>query len=399
MTLQSALPLYRTSETSQQPIEGEAFQTTTHSRRPWTINGDFVTLQPQGVARYAREVTVALDELMSEEHPLTHGLDIEILAPRPPSQSLELKRIGFRILPEFNKPRLPQLWVQMQLPRHVEGGLISFCNLGPVRVPRHIVCIHDLQTRLVPESYSLPFRLAHHLILPMLGRRAEYVTTVSGLSSNLLTQYKVVPAEKIVVTYNGADHASRWREDSGEVNFNFNRPFALCIGRRESHKNIDLLLRLAEPLDRLGVDLVMVGSLEPAFLEQSGHAKAKNLHRVGRVSDNDLAALLSRALCFLLPSRMEGFGLPAVEAMVRGCPVVASTSPCLPEICDAAALLADPDDDDAWVAAVRDLLDNPELRIRLSCAGRNRAAAFSWRKIALTYLSLMQESDRRDKRL
>ena len=92
--------------------------------RSWTINGDFVTLQPTGVARYAREVTLALDKLVSEQHPLAQGLAIDLVTPRPPVD-LPLRRIPVRIVPEFDKPRLPQFWVQAQLPHHVAGGLLS----------------------------------------------------------------------------------------------------------------------------------------------------------------------------------------------------------------------------------------------------------------------------------
>src|SRR5262245_14932576 len=139
--------------------------------RSWNINGDFLTLQPTGVARYAREVTLALDALVAEAHPLAAGLDLTLLAPRQP-QDLPLCRIPTRVIPEFSRPRLPQVWVQLQLPRHAHGGLLSFCNLAPVFKRRHIVCIHDLHTRLMPDSYGRLFRMAHRVILPILGRNA-----------------------------------------------------------------------------------------------------------------------------------------------------------------------------------------------------------------------------------
>src|SRR5690606_12234940 len=129
-------------------------------RRQWTINGDFVALQPMRVARYAREVTLALDRLVAEGHPLARDLDLTVVVPAPARESLPLRATEVEVVPEFRRPRLPQLWVQLQLPGHVRGGLLSFCNLAPVAVSRQIVCIHDLQTRLVPESYGRFFRLA-----------------------------------------------------------------------------------------------------------------------------------------------------------------------------------------------------------------------------------------------
>lgn len=356
------------------------------ARRRWAINGDFLTLRRNGVARYAREVTLQLDALVGEGHPLTRGLDLELIAPRPPDEGLQ--NIPVRLVPEFRYPRLPQVWAQLQLPFHVQGGLLSFCNLAPVVVSRHIACIHDLHTMHMPESYGRLFRLAHRVILPLLGRRAERITTVSELSKEHLAAFGVAPAHKIVVTYNGSDHAARWDARRSQLQPPA-RPYALCFGRPERYKNTGLLARLAPLLDAAGLDLWVAGDVDPGAFPQT----AESIRKLGRISDDDLARALSGATCFLFPSRIEGFGLPAVEAMMHGCPVVASTAPCLPEICGDAALYADPDDVGAWAAAVARLRTDSTLRSRLIERGRQRAPRFSWRAIAERYLALMAEVD------
>lgn len=360
--------------------------------RRWTINGDFLAIEPTGVARYAHEVTKALDALISERHPLTSDLTLDMVASRRPS-SATLQSISVRVVPEFNRPRLPQVWVQLQLPAHVPGGLLSFCNLAPVRVRRQIACIHDLLTSMAPESYSLPFRLAHRAVLPMLGRQARLITTVSKLSRDHLVRHGIAPAHKIVVTYNGADHASRWDPSRSALRLG-PRPFVLCLGRKQKHKNGELMWRIAGPLDALGLDVYMAGQIDEETLATFGPRRPRNVRLLGRISDDDLARALSQARCFAFPSRIEGFGLPAVEAMARDCPVVASNSPCLPEVCGNAALYADPDDADAWVAAVARLHSDADLRRRMVEAGRERACAYSWRRIAETYLALMLRVDR-----
>ena len=114
---------------------------------------------------------------------------------------------------------------------------------------------------------------------------------------------------------------------------------------------------------------------------------------LGRISDNDLAAALQTARCLLFPSRIEGFGLPVVEAMIHGCPVVASTSPCLPEIAGDAALYADPDDAEGWAAQVAKLHSSEALRADMARKGASQAERYSWREIARTYLRLMAEAD------
>jgi glycosyltransferase involved in cell wall biosynthesis len=356
-------------------------------QRVWTINGDFVSLQPTGVARYAREVTVALDSLLAAKHPLTVGLELNILAPRSPTD-LPLTAIPVKILAEFSRPRLPQFWVQVQLPRYVTGGLLSFCNLAPIWTRRHIVCIHDLHTRVMPESYGLGFRWAHRMILPLVGRRARWITTVSQLSRDHLIAFGIAPAEKIAITYNGSDHALRWNAGKASLTL-CERPYVVALGQRQRYKNTELIWRIANSLDQLGVDIYVAGDLDAESLGTFGPSIPSNVRLFGRVSDNDLAGLFKHALALLFPSRIEGFGLPAVEAMAQGCPVIASTSPCLPEICGDAAIYAGPDDGDAWVSAVQRLHSDPTLRTAMAERGHARAQRYRWRDIAEIYLQLM----------
>jgi glycosyltransferase involved in cell wall biosynthesis len=156
---------------------------------------------------------------------------------------------------------------------------------------------------------------------------------------------------------------------------------------------MELVLRIAPALSALGLDICMAGDISEAALPLNGRERPDNLRLLGRVGDDDLAKLLGRAVCFLFPSRIEGFGLPAVEAMMHGCPVVASTAPCLPEICGDGAMLADPDRPEAWVAAIRELWQDEQQRRRMIEKGRSRAAQYTWRAIAETYLGLMAKVD------
>ncbi len=368
-----------------------AAKTKQTAQRLWTINGDFAGLQPTGVARYAKEVTLALDALVGERHPLTSRLQLDLIVPKQPGD-LELRHIPVRVLPEFNRPRLPQFWVQMQLPRHVRGGLVSLCNLAPVVKRRHIVCIHDLHTFIMPGSYGRGFVLAHRLILPLLGRYAQAITTVSSLSRDHLVQYGIAPAEKITVTYNGADHASHWNAARSQLVLG-ERPYAFFLGRNQKYKNGELIWQIAPGLDALGVDIYLAGDITGDTLRSFGPGVPSNVRLLGRISDDDLAKVLSSSLCLLFPSRIEGFGIPAIEAMQHGCPVIASTSPCLPEVCGEAALYAGPDDIRAWIDAVAQLKANPALRQEMTEKGRARARLYSWRTIAEIYLKLMARLD------
>jgi glycosyltransferase involved in cell wall biosynthesis len=361
--------------------------------RRWTINGDFTTLRPTGVARYAREVTIALDALISEGHPLGRDLEIDLVIPRPISEPLRLDAISVRIVPEFSRPRIPQFWVQAQLPWHVPGGLLSLCNLAPVALKRQIACIHDMHTRLMPSSYGIGFRWAHRVILPVVGRRAARITTVSELSRSHLVKFGIAPQENIVITYNGSDHAKKWNASESTLAVDRGRPYVLCLGRDQEYKNMGLLAKLAPLLDEMGLDLWMPGDVNEATVLRYVAEMPSNIVLLGRIGDDDFKKALENALCFLFPSRIEGFGLPAVEAMASGCPVVASTSPCLPEICGDSALFADPDNVHAWAESVRLLMLDPGWRERLVAKGHARANSYSWRLIAGTYLELMTQVD------
>jgi glycosyltransferase involved in cell wall biosynthesis len=360
------------------------------SRCRWTLNGDFAGLNPTGVARYARETVAALDQLVGQKHPLTQDLDLDLVAPR----AFELNHIPVRIVAEPKSFRLPQLWVQAQLPRHVPGGLVSFCNLGPCLMRQHIVCIHDLHTFLMPESYPRGFRLAHQVILPTLGRFAARITTVSQLSADHLVTHGIARRDKIAVTYNGSDHVARWDATRATIQIPTTRPFVFVLGRPQKYKNMELVFKIAPGLEALGVDIVMAGDIDEAKLASFSTTRPSNLYAVGRVSDDDLARLYSHALCFLFPSRIEGFGIPAVEALALGCPVIASTSPCLPEVCGEGALYGDPDAPDDWIGIVSKLRLQPEFTRNLVAKGREQATRYRWLGIAEMYLSLMREVDR-----
>jgi glycosyltransferase involved in cell wall biosynthesis len=154
-----------------------------------------------------------------------------------------------------------------------------------------------------------------------------------------------------------------------------------------------LIWRIAPALDALGLDVYMAGAIGEDVLRSYGGEWPPNLRRLGRISDDDFAKALRSALCFLFPSRIEGFGLPAIEAMINDCPVVAADAPCLPEICGDAALYAGTDDDAGWIGNVARLRADTSLRQDLVAKGRVQAKRYRWRGIAEIYLELMARCD------
>jgi glycosyltransferase involved in cell wall biosynthesis len=111
---------------------------------------------------------------------------------------------------------------------------------------------------------------------------------------------------------------------------------------------------------------------------------------LGRIEDHDIAYLFSQALCFTFPSFYEGFGIPALEAMACGCPVISANSSAMPEILGEAAIFCSPADASAWLAAIVKLNSTPDLRADLVARGRKRAALYSWREAALKLIEVIR---------
>jgi len=151
---------------------------------------------------------------------------------------------------------------------------------------------------------------------------------------------------------------------------------------------------MAKAIDALGLDIVVVGERSSIFgdTEPNGAASAAtdlaNVTFLGRVSDDDLASLLRSALCLAFPSLTEGFGLPLVEAMAIGCPVVASDRPSLREVCGTAGLLASPTDPEAWLDRFRSLATSEDRQEECRQRGLEQVKRFSWSDSANIYASL-----------
>lgn len=355
----------------------------------WTISGRFLTKPIMGVTRYAREVVRELDRLVGEGHPSTRDLSFDIVVPMLPTLPLELDNIPIRVAPGGNG----YFWEQFVLPFSLRNRrLLSLCNVGPVFFHDQIVCIHGMNTAVAPNSYTALFRRGYGAVRDSVAKTARHVTTVSDFSRSQLVQHRVCDAGKISLAPCGSDHVQRWNINLTDLSGDqFQRPFVLALATSGAHKNLGLLVRIAERLDDLGLDVVIAGGKHHAvFAGEHSTPEPSNVRRLGYVSDADLAFLYSRAHCFAFPSTTEGFGIPPLEAYRFGCPVVASNSGSIPEILSAGATLVDPHDEDAWIDAIRTLLVSEVARSENVAIGKSRADFFSWRRTALAYLELMR---------
>ena len=354
--------------------------------KSFAINGRFLTQPMTGVQRYALNVTKSVSQIMNSTEQAVSLISPD-KAKDPMIAGAKFIKVG-----RFEG----QVWEQMILPWEWKGTLLNLCNTAPAIKSDQIVCIHDANVFLEPYSYGTAFRLFYENLQPLLARRVTRITTVSTFSATQIAAFLSLKASDILVLPNGHEHVNNWdpmkatqapltlrqRADNGE------RPFILAIGSRARHKNLAMLFGLANHLDAMNIDLVITGGRADIFAAEE-FIRMKNVYHLGYVTDHDLAFLFDRALCLVFPSLTEGFGLPALEAMALGCPVVSTDRASLPEICGEAALLAPPDQPELWIKHVRSLLDSPNLREELIERGRKQALKFSWISTAEGYLDLM----------
>jgi len=358
-----------------------------------------------GIRRYTQEVINGI-----------LGMDASIGS----AQVLKNKYVIF-LLPndfeklEFGNPNVKKVladfkWYSLKeqiiMPRLIKKENVDLMHFPHFNVPffyrkKFIVTIHDLiltkfpsvrATTLNPIIYKFK-NLAYKFIIKSALRRSEKIIAVSEFTKKDIIEQFGVKNEKIVVTHEGVSEKLKQaeKEDDKEVLFRYNihRPFFFYAGNAYPHKNLEGLIKIYPKIKEKFRDLqlVFVGS-EDYFYKRLKKDASEDIIFTDYISDKELAALYRNALFYIFPSLYEGFGLPPLEAMANGCPVVSSDRSSMPEILGDAALYFNSDKEEEIIEAIEKIVNSENLKKELIQKGYEQIKKYSWEECARKTLEI-----------
>jgi glycosyltransferase involved in cell wall biosynthesis len=349
------------------------------------VNARFLTHRITGVQRYAYEVSSRLTGSAWVSPGAPHDCYPESAAERV---RIDRSRI-FR----------SHLWEQAVLPRHVPSGglLFSPANSGPLSVDRQVLTLHDISHLEHPEWFSRSFTIWHGAVLPRLVRRVRHILTVSEFSRQRILEFFRLPEERVTSIPNGvcarfrpahADEVGAMRERLA-----LHGPYVSVVGSLDPRKNLARLFRAWKEVRRRLPDLTLAvsGATAQCFPEL-GIERPEGVRMLGYVADADLPVLYSGSEAFVFPSLYEGFGLPPLEAMRCGAPVVVSRAAALPEAVGEAGVYIDPESEEEIAEGIVRLVRDTSLREDLARRGELRALQFTWERNAGRTLAALRSA-------
>jgi len=365
--------------------------------------------QRAGIGRLVRNQVLALAEVDHDnDYRLVYARPNRGSTPQfPKARNFSRKEVG------LGERWLTILWHRAKLPVPADwlSGPVDLYHcpdfvLPPLRRARGILTVHDLAFLMRPDCADHRLRAYLEEVVPRSVRRADFIIADSENTRNDLVVLLGVKPSSVAVVPGGVEDRFTRVEDAAELDQARRRlgvgeaPFVLSIGVIEPRKNLNRLMDAFRVLKERGnvpanLKLVLAGGkgwLYDAIFEHHAASPVRDdILLPGFVSDDMLPAIYSTAEALAFPSLYEGFGLPILEAMACGTPVVASRASCLPEVADGASLLVDPNNVDGLASALELALMDNDVRSRLMRQGVERAANYTWRRAAEQLLSVYRK--------
>lgn len=351
-------------------------------QRQVSVNARFLIQPLTGIQRYAYNICVRIPELrlITPDAPLPQYTRIS------PTRTVVVKSV----FPSH-------LWEQIVLPRHVPKNelLWSPSSIGPIASKKYVLTVHDIASIEHPEWYDSKYAIFYRILLPISLKRAKHVITVSKFCKKRLETVFNIKPEKISVVYSGvAEHFLSGKSvNPCSEEYNLPETYVLAVGALSPRKNLHRLLQAWASISHEfnNTWLIIAGDVGLSFSNMTtlGELPSRTIH-IKKVSDTLLGSLYRNATAFVYPSLYEGFGLPILEAMACGTPVITSNCTSMPEIAGDAALLVNPYDVSSIASAIQQLLRDSALRERLRSLGIAHAAKFSWENTSLQTKTILE---------
>lgn len=293
---------------------------------------------------------------------------------------------------------------QILLPFYIwreRPALMHFPHFNvPIFCPvKFVVTVHDLilikfptqrATTLAPLIYQIK-NFFYKIVITLAVKRARKVLAVSEYTKKDMVRQFKIKSEKVVVTYEGVADFSLERPGAGNsadilMKYNITKPYLLYVGNAYPHKNLESLLRVHSAINQQAknLKLVLVGKDDYFYhrLKQSAVNQAGAVIFPGYAPDSDLKVLYTEASAYIFPSLYEGFGLPALEAMAFGLPVISSNKTCLPEILGDAAIYFNPENEAEMKEKIELVVKDENLRREMITRGLEQVKKYSWSECA-----------------
>jgi glycosyltransferase involved in cell wall biosynthesis len=330
------------------------------------VNGRFFSQQRTGVQRYGVETLRALDRLLTQRPQYLQRTAWQLAVPHDAGDLPLLENFEIRVL-QFLRGHL---WEQISLAAFARDAFVINANYSaPLFKRAQVITVHDASVRAHPQTFSRGYRLVNNLLMSVLAPRVNTVMTVSRFSADELRIHFGLTRSDVIVGHSGWEHvvdALPPDEDDVLRRHGLVRgEYLLAVGSLKANKNFGLIpraLRLLGTAQRWPV--AVAGSLQ-SRVYQSVEAPSEGAMRLlGFVPDEELNVLYRHAAWFIFPSVYEGFGLPPLEAMANGCPVLAARAASIPEIYGDAVLYFDPHDAESLAARLREVMQPEGAALR-----------------------------------